>query len=241
LDKTDTTDTSPPSAYVRTAGASYLFVILVGMLSVSLIDSRLIVAGDSAATARNILAHELLFRIGVIAVLAMYAGVVVLSASLFVVLKAVDEGLARIAMLLRISEAILGAATALLSFVALALLTGDTHSSGIAIEHAQDLAALFLDVRGAGLDVVLVFVGLGGTVFCYLFYKSWYVPRPLAAWGIFTYLSMLGLASVSIAFPRHPVALETILYSAGGLFEVVFGLWLLFKPLTHTPTLTKSN
>jgi hypothetical protein len=226
---------------VRTAGASYLFVILVGILSGSLIDSRLIVSGDSAATARNILAHDLLFRIGVIALLAMYAGVVVLSASLFVVLKAIDEALARIAMLLRISEAILGAATTLLSFVALAFLTGDTQPSGVPIEHAQALAALFLDVRSAGLDIVLVFVGLGGTAFCYLFYKSWYVPRPLAAWGIFTYLSMLGLASVSIAFPRHPVALETILYSAGALFEVVFGLWLLFKPLTHTAALTESN
>ncbi len=235
MNETETSTAQPASAYVRTAGASYRFVIVVGMLSVSLVDSRLLVSSDSVATARNILSHELLFRIGVASVLAMYAAVVVLSASLFVVLKPIDEDLARLAMLLRVAEAILGAATALLSFVALALLTAHGQTNGM-VEHAQALAALFLDVRNAGLDVVLVFVGLGGTVFCYLFYRSRYVPRALAAWGIFTYLSMLLLAFVSILFPQHPVLMETILYSAGALFEVIFGLWLLFKPLRYVRT-----
>ncbi len=206
------------------------------MLSVSLVDSRLVVSGDSVATVRNIVSHELLFRIGVASVLAMYAAVVVLAASLFVVLKAVDENLARLAMLLRVAEAILGAATTLLSFIALALLTARGQSNGMDVEHAHALAALLLDVRNAGLDIVLVFVGLGGTVFCYLFYESRYVPRALAAWGIITYLSMLLLAFVSMIFPRHPIVMETIPYSAGALFEVVFGLWLLFKPLRHART-----
>ena len=111
MDRTDATNALPPSAYVRVAGASYLFVILVGMMSVSLVDSRLVIPSDAASTARNILAHELLFRVGVVGVLAMYAAVVVLSSSLFVVLKAVGENLARLAMLLRVSEAILGATT----------------------------------------------------------------------------------------------------------------------------------
>ena len=235
MDRTDATNALPPSAYVRVAGASYLFVILVGMMSVSLVDSRLVIPSDAASTARNILAHELLFRVGVVGVLAMYAAVVVLSSSLFVVLKAVGENLARLAMLLRVSEAILGATTSLLSLTALALLTGDAQANAIGVERAQALATLFLDVRTAGLDVILVFAGSGGAAFCYLFYKSRYVPRLLAAWGIFTYLSMLFLAFVSIAFPRHPVLVETILYSSGALFEVVFGAWLLFKPLRRAP------
>ena len=235
MDRTDATNALPPSAYVRVAGASYLFVILVGMMSVSLVDSRLVIPSDAASTARNILAYELLFRVGVVGVLAMYAAVVVLSSSLFVVLKAVGENLARLAMLLRVSEAILGAATALLSLTALALLTGDAQANAIGVERAQALATLFLEVRTAGLDVILVFAGSGGAAFCYLFYKSRYVPRLLAAWGIFTYLSMLLLAFVSITFPRHPVLVETILYSSGALFEVVFGAWLLFKPLRRAP------
>lgn len=63
----------------------------------------------------------------------------------------------------------------------------------------------------------------------YLFYVSKYVPRILAGWGIFTYLSMLILSTVSILFHNHPEMIEIVLYSVGGLFELIFGLWLLIK------------
>jgi len=234
MEKTATKNVAvPPVGYVRAAGGAYLFVILIAVLNVAFVDSRLVVPGDSVATASNIIVHESLFRVGVIAVLVMYASVVVLSVSLYVVLKAVDENLARLAMLLRICEAILGGATTLFSFAALLLLTDHGLSTGIDPQHAQAFAALFLDVRTAGLDVVLFFVGLGGTAFCHLFYKSGYVPRALAGWGIFTYLSMLVLAPVSILLPEHPIVFETVLYANGTFFEVLFGAWLLFKGLDY--------
>jgi len=96
-------------------------------------------------------------------------------------------------------------------------------------EQLQALAGRFIDVRTAGLDIVLVFIGLGATVFCVLLFRSSYIPKPLAAWGIFTYLSMLGLALVSILFPNHPLMLANVLYGVGASFELVLGLWLLFK------------
>jgi len=40
---------------------------------------------------------------------------------------------------------------------------------------------------------------------------------------------MLSLALVSILFPNHPLMLEHVLYGVGALFELVFGLWLVFK------------
>jgi hypothetical protein len=215
--------------YARVAGALYLLVIVIALLNTAIVDSRLIVAGDGLETARNIIANELLFRTGVVAILLMYASVVVLAVALYVVLKTIDESLALMAMLLRTAEAVLGGTTALFSFFTLVLLKGDGGSGEFTPGHAQALAGLFLDVRTAGLDIVLIFVGLGGTVFCYLFYRSGYVPRTLSVWGIFTYLSMLTLAVVSIVFPEHPVVLETVLYGLGGVFELLFGAWLLFK------------
>ncbi len=132
-------------------------------------------------------------------------------------------------MLLRSGEAILGASTVLISFIVLLLLNGKGYSTVFETEQLQALVGLFLNVRNAGLDIVLIFVGLGGTVFCYLFFKSKYVPRILAAWGIFTYLSMLILSFVSILLPNHPAMIETVLYALGGFFELIFGFWLLFK------------
>ncbi len=226
---TNQTSDSSPLVYARIAGVAYLLIIVIGILNGTLIDSRLIVPGDDAATAQNIMANELLFRIGSVSVLVLYAGVLVLSAALYVTLEKVNRNLALLAMLLRSGEAIVGAATVLLSFVVLFLLNGEGRSTAFETEQLQALAGVFLDVRAAGLDLVLILIGLGGTLFCHLFFVSRYVPRTLAAWGMFTYVSMFVLGFVSVLVPNHPMMLETALYSLGGAFELVFGFWLVLK------------
>ena len=217
-----------PLIYARIAGAAYLVIILTAMLYGALVESKLIVAGNDAATAANVAAQEPLFRVGIVAVLVIYVSVVVASWALYVILRSVHENLALLGLLLRMAEAIAGAATALTSFTVVSLL-GSADSAALQPEQLQTLAARFLDVRTAALDMVLIFIGLGATVFCYLLFTSRLIPRTLAAWGILTYLSMLVLGLVSILVPDHPKLLETVLYSAGGAFELVFGLWLLFK------------
>jgi len=117
----------------------------------------------------------------------------------------------------------------LISFIILHLLDGNVYSSLNNCGQLQTFVGIFLNVRTAGLDIVLLFVGLGGTIFCYLFFKSLYVPGILAIWGMLTYLSMIVLSCISILFPYHPAILEVIFYSFGGLFELIFGFWLLYK------------
>lgn len=91
------------------------------------------------------------------------------------------------------------------------------------------MSGLVLDVRTAGLDLVLMLVGLGGMLFSCLFFVSPFVPRVLSAWGIVTYASMLALGAASIVVPGHPVVVESVLYAFGAAFEVVFGAWLTLK------------
>ena len=226
---TNRTAEASPLFYARITGFLYMFIIIIGVLNGIFIDSKLIVLGNDAATATNIIANDLLFRTGIASILVLYASVVVLSWALYVLLKKVNKNLALLAMILRSGEAILGAATVLISFIVLLLLNGNGYSTVFESEQLQAFVGVFLNVRTAGLDIVLLFVGLGGTVFCYLFFTSKYVPRILAAWGIFTYLSMIILSFVSILFPNHPAMFEIVLYSLGGFFELLFGFWLLFK------------
>lgn len=226
---TNRTADSSQLVYARIAGVAYILIIVIGVVSGTLIDSKLIVPGDDGLTARNIMANELLFRIGIVGALVMYAGVLLLAAALYVVLEKVNRNLALLAMLLRSGEAIVGAAMVLLSFVVLSLLNGEGRSTVFGTPQLHALAGVFLDVRAGGLDLVLVLIGLGGTVFGYLFFLSRYVPRALAAWGIFTYLSILVLAFVSILVPKLPMVFEIVLYAVGGAFELVFGFWLVFK------------
>ena len=186
-------------------------------------------------TAHNIMAHDLLFRIGTIGILILYSGVLVLSWALYIILKPVNKNLALLAFIFRSAEAILGGVTVFISFIVLHLLSSSDYSTVFGTEPLQVLVRLFLDVRTSGLDIVLLFVGFGGTVYCYLFFISRYVPKILAAWGIFTYMSMVFLAIVSILFPNHPMIIEIVLYAQGGLFELVFGIWLLFKGVNNRP------
>lgn len=228
FDKMNTTNIETSLAvYARLAGLTYVLIILVGIFSVSYIDSNLVVSGDDAATVSNIMANELRFRICILSEIFMFVLVILLSLSLYVILKTVDKNLALLALLWRFGEAIVGCAVAVLSGTIPLLLLRREYA--LDEGHLQSLVGLFLAVRGAGLDVVLIFVGVGGTLFCYLFFKSKFIPRVLAAWGMLTYFSMFFLAFTSILVPGIQESTKMIFYAPGGLFEIVIGLWLLVK------------
>ena len=218
------------TVYARLAGLIYVLIILIGIFSVSYIDSNLVVPGDVAATASNILANEMQFRLCVLSEIFMYVLVILLSLALYVILKHVDKNLALLALLWRFGEAIVGVGVAVLSGIIPLLLLNREYA--LDAEQVQSLIGLFLAVRSGGLDVVLIFVGVGGTLFCYLLFKSKLIPRILSGWGMLTYLSMLILACVSILVPSIPESMKMILYTPGGLFEIVIGLWLLVKVIT---------
>ncbi|MHC4986104.1 MAG: DUF4386 domain-containing protein [Planctomycetota bacterium] len=224
---TNCTTEASPRVYARVAGLAYILVIVIGALGVGLLIESNIVPGDDAATVKNIRANELLFRIGVAGEVVMFVLVVLLSLALYVILETVDRNLALLALLWRVGEAIIGGGVAVISGLIPLLLLN--RGASLEAEQLQTLVGLFLDVGNAGLDVVLIFIGVGGTVFCYLFFKSRYVPRILAAWGMLTYLSMLVVAVVSILTPNLPETIKMVVYAPGGLFELVFGLWLLVK------------
>ena len=215
--------------YARVAGFSYVAVILLGIFSVSFIDTSIIVAGDASSTVNNIVENELRFRISVAGEIVMYALVILLSLALYVVLKPVNEYLSLLALLWRLAEAVVGVSIAVVSsLIPLLLVEQSTVNDR---ELLQTIIAVFLEIRSAGLDFVLLFVGVGGSIFGYLFLKSNYVPRILAFWGILTYLSMLILSISSLLLPNIPETAKMVFFVPGGLFEIIFGLWLLFKGL----------
>lgn len=219
------TNTSQPIA-VKVAGSAYVLIIILSMLKLIFVGN-LIVRGNDAATTNNIMTNELLFRIGVANDIIVFVLVVLLSLALYVILKTVNQNLALLALFMRFGEGIIGGVVTVLGgLIPLLLLNGE---AVFETEQLQALVGLFLDVQTAGLNVVMIFMGLGGTVFCYLFFKSKCIPRILAAWGILTYLTMLIFSFVNILLPNLPEMIAIVLYTPGALFEVIIGLWLLFK------------
>jgi hypothetical protein len=217
------------NAYARVAGFAYLATILLGIFSVNGVLGQVLVPGDIAATIDNMASSNWLFRLGVACEIVMYALVILLAQALYVVLRPVNRNLALLALLWRLSEAIVGSALTVVSGILPLLLLGAGAAEDAMLLHT--LIDALLGVRSAGLDVVLVFIGLGGTLFCYLFWQSRLVPRVLAGWGMLTYLTMLILSVTSLI---TTVSEETklLFYAPGGLFEILFGLWLLIKGVT---------
>ncbi|MGP8269503.1 MAG: DUF4386 domain-containing protein [Terracidiphilus sp.] len=78
----------------RVAGLWYLLLCFIGPLRLIYIPNKLFVDGDAAATVRNILAHEWLFRFGIVSALAGGVLWVFLILALYRVFVGVDRNLA---------------------------------------------------------------------------------------------------------------------------------------------------
>jgi hypothetical protein len=88
----------------KVAGIAYLITFATVVYVNFGIHERLIIEHDATETARNILAHERLFRIGIAGDLIYCAGVTVFLTVLYVILKPVSHGLALLAAFWRLVD-----------------------------------------------------------------------------------------------------------------------------------------
>ena len=213
------------AAFGRIAGALYALVIVVGIVSVGRIEAFLDPQGDVAATVDAVARHAGQLRFALLGEWLMYAMVIALAVSLYVVLRHVDRNLALLAVGWRVAEAIVGATFATL---ATALPLHLAMTGGAAAErHA--FVPLLIEANPIARDAVLLFMGLGALLFFVLFWRSRLVPRVLAGLGLLTYGSMIAITIASILVPGLSEGTKMLVYAPGGVFELVFGLWLLVR------------
>jgi len=207
--------------YARIAGFLYLTIIVTSLLSLLAVESRLVVADDRAETARRIADHDLLFRAGLVYDLAMFASVVALAWSLFVILRTVHRDLALLGLLWRMAEATVGAVSVL--FGTLAVTLAD-----------PTLVDAMLTARDTGFDVTIFFLCLGTIVNCALLYRARLIPRALSGLGLGAFALMLVGAAAGLLLPEHKDALMAA-WAPGVVFEVAIGAWLLAKGVRTPP------
>jgi hypothetical protein len=195
-----------------------------------------LISDNPAETARNILAHQTLFRIGIAGDMVYCVGTVVLLAALYVILKPVSQNLALLAAFGRLVHGLTWLLVTINLFTALRLLSDADYSRAFGPSQLPALAQVYL----SGLDayyVGLLFWALGATAGSYLWFKSKYIPRALAAFGVLSSAWCAACTFVFYIFPDFSKVVNLWLFdSPMAIFELVLSFWLLFKGI-RTPLL----
>jgi len=212
----------------RVAGFAYLITFATVAYVNFGIHDRLIVENNAVETARNILTHEQLFRIGIAGDLIYCAGVVVLLTALYVILKPVNWGLALLATFWRLVWVLMWLVMTLNLFDALRLLNGANYLRAFEAERLQALARFYL---GTSFDYYYVGL-LFGALASYLWFKSRYIPWVLAVFGVVSSAFCVACTFVFYIFPNFNKTVNLWWFDTPmGIFDIATSFWLLFKGL----------
>ncbi len=219
----------------RIAGFLYLIFLITGIFA-GVVRDKLVVYGDAATTANNIMAPEWLFRVDFTS--DLLAGVFFLLAAwaLYVLLRPVNNGLALLFLLLNLAGVAVQGANMLNQMAALLLLSGANYLKAFQADQLQALAMFFLNLHRNGFVLEQVFYGAWLFPLAYLVYKSGFLPKIL---GILLFLDFVGEVIWVFQFFLLP-GYAVITYpgfAAGFVAEVSLCLWLLIKGVNEqTPT-----
>jgi len=221
---TRTAETSPLSV-ARLAGFLYLLDIPRGIFGGLSVASRLVVSGDGAATANNIMASELLFRLGIVSNLLSPIVMLLVALVLYQLLKPVNQIMA----LLMVSFVVIGVPIAMLNdlnhLAVLQLLSGADYLKVFTADQLNALVLLFLRLHSRGGTIAFIFWGLWLFPLGYLVFKSGFIPKIL---GILLMIGCFGyLVDSFAAFLLPDSKVSIALFTFWG--EVLFPSWLLIK------------
>jgi hypothetical protein len=215
----------------KLAGFMFLFILIGYILYGIFVLPIFTVTGNVMATVNNIIANEWLFRIGITYELVAAIVSILLSMVLYILFKPINKNLALLALFLKLAEAIVVTIKVLFSLIALQMLNGRANLTLFESEKMQDLVGLFLNACNNGSLISMVFLGMGFTLFNYLFFKSKYIPGILSGLGILSYSLIFIYGFINILAPDYATVLiiKAICWAPSCLFELTIGLWLLLK------------
>jgi uncharacterized protein DUF4386 len=210
----------------RMAGFLYLIYIIMTIVADVFGRSPLIVFGDAAATAKNIMTSEWQFRVGITGDLVSAVFFLLAAWALYMLLKPVNQDLALLFLLLNVGGVAVYSINLLNQFAAVLLLSGADYLKVFQADQLQSLAMFFLNLKTNGYWIAQIFFGAWLFPLGYLVYKSGFLPRIL---GIVMMIHCFGWLTTTLHFFLFP-DFGSIIYLTGTLgFISEFGLtlWLL--------------
>jgi Domain of unknown function (DUF4386) len=182
----------------------------------------LVVSGDAAATANNVLAYQRLFRLGLATGLIATACYVAVTALFYDLFKHVNRSLSLLAAFFSLVGCAILAFASLFRIGPLVVLGGGQYLSAFKVEQLRALAFLFLELYGQAVNICFVFFGVYCLLIGYLIFKSAFLPRILGVLMAFAGLGWLTFLSLPLANYLSPYIQVLGVFAEGSLM-----LWLL--------------
>ncbi len=213
----------------RMVGLVYPLSFIAVLLANLALIGPLLVRGDALESAKNILAHESTFRLGILLNLLYCAASIVVLAAFYEILKRVHHTVALVATLFRLVHVVSWMIVAVELFAALRFITYGGHAQALSGEQLFDIARIHL----SGSDVYyvgLLFWSLGATLGSVLWLRTGYIPRALALAGIVGSVWCVLCTAVYYVWPGFADAVNLWWFdSPMVVFELVLSGWLLAK------------
>ncbi len=216
-----------PRFKARMAGVFQLLEAITAACPGVFILGRLVVDGNAAATAANILGHERLLWLGFASLLIGVACHIAWALLMYELLKPVNRSLSLLAAFFVLVCCAMQAVASLFYIAPLLILQGGSSFSAFTAEQLQALALMFVKLNNYANDIDLVFFGLWCILTGYLIFRSTFLPRIL---GVL--LAIGGLGWVTYLYP--PVAYHLFIpyiAAASALGEVPLEFWLIVMGL----------
>jgi hypothetical protein len=213
----------------RIGGVLYLVIIAIGTVGQAVVQGRIVVPGNAAATAANLRSMGWLWRLGVAGEAVLLMCATALGLILYVLLRRVGHALALAAAFFNLVTIAIEGVAAVFLAMALAPLSGAAFLEGFAPAQLEALAILSIRSHAVGFGLALVFFGVECVILGYLIYRTGYLPRSIgvlmAIAGVCYVVNCFALLlSPPLASRLFPAILIPALIA-----ELSLALWLLVK------------
>jgi hypothetical protein len=166
-----------PKRTARVAAVFYLMTLVAAIIAQGAIAEQLVNSTNASVTARNIVAHEDLYRFGYTMYMIEMVAQVIMTMLFYELLKPVS----RIGSLIAAVIGVVGCGIKALSrvfFVAPAIvLDGTEYLDTFSPEQLKSIALLFYHVNEMGAAIAVVFFGFNTVITGWLIIRSTYLPR----------------------------------------------------------------
>src|SRR5947208_12605943 len=219
---------NPTKKAARIAGAIYLSMVFTAPFSLIYVPSKLIVRGNAAATADNILAHETMFRLSIFGDLIGQVIFICLGIALYRLLSNVNKIWAALMVAFVLVSAAVGFLNTLNNIAALTLFRGADFLAVFDKPQRDALAYLFVRLHSQGISIDEIFWGIWLFPFGLLVFRSGFLPRFIGVWLMINCFVYVSVSVTALFFPAYDD--KAFLYLQPVLFgELAIMLYLLIR------------